>query len=451
MIRLLAAIATLLSLSGCVTTEYVYRDRYYDRYDGYAYDDDGYYERRVYRDGSAYSRSYAGRGDYYYSMDYGWSPSYYDYPAYYSLFWPMRSWYDPYWYPGYYYGVTFFPRHYGSFAFSYGWPHYSHWYYSPYRYSWADNYYDWRPWYGGGRHYNHYAPRFGSARNEAERLSRRADAGWDYGRAAAFRDDRNAYRRDRDERVSDAVRRTPYGTYGTTRDPMRDADYGTPSSPRRDIGQRGFGVPDGQVRRQDPGTRGFGVPAPTRETSGYTSRSGEADSMRELRRQSYEEGLALPGSGGASAGYQRYSRDSEAMRESRARRGYDAGEAPRGGWTQPQRSTPAREYSQREYAPARSEIPVARDYDGGGRYQAPAREYDGGGRFEAPARGYDNGARATPSFSAPSQPSYSAPEPSYRESPRFESSRDADFGRSESRSDGGSRGEVRRVGNNRDE
>ena len=443
MIRFLVAIATLLSLSGCVTTEYVYRDRYYDRYDAYSYDDG--HGGRVYVDDSYYSPSYAGRGDYYVGADYGWYPSYYDYPAYYSLFWPMRGWYDPYWYPGYYYGVTFFPRHYWNVGLSYGWPRYSHWYYSPYRYSWVDNYYDWRPWYGG-HHRSHYAPRFGSARNEAERLSRRAGEGWDYGRNSAFRD-RSTNRRDHDERMSESVRRTPYGTFGTTRSPSRDADYGSPGSPRQDIGQRGFGVPSGgEVRRQDPGTRGFGVPVDGRGESGYAGRGEPSESMRELRRRSYEEGLTLPGSAAApreSAGYQRYSRESEAMREARARRGYDAGEAPRGGWTRPQRAAPEREYTQRESAPA------ARGYEAAPRYQAPARGYD------APARGYEGGARAAPSFSAPPQQSYSAPAPSYRESPRFES-RGSDYGgrsesRSESRSEGGSRGEVRRVGNNRDD
>lgn len=460
MIRWIAALATLFSLTGCVTTEYVYRDRYYDRYEGYSYDDG--YGRRVYVDsGSHYSPSYAGRGDYYIGTDYGWSDyGWYDYPAYYSVFWPMRSWYDPYWYPGYYYGVTFFPRSYWNVGLSYGWPHYSSWYYSPYRYSFADNYYDWRPWYGGGyRGQSHYAPRFGSARNEAERLSRRADAGWDYGRGGAYRGDRTA---GRDERVSESVRRTPYGTYGTTRSSARDADYASPGSARRDIGQRGFGLPSDEARRQAPGTRGLGVPDGAagysdrggEDTGGYSRRS-EGEAMRELRRQSYEEGLALPGSTPSpresGSGYQRYTRQSEAMRQSRSRRGYGAddgtrGEATQGGWAQPQRGYWAEPRSS-GYAP-REEI-SAGGYGSVPRDRSDAREavssyesapeYDSTSRYESPPR-YE---------STPAQ-SYSAPS---RETPRWES-RGSDFGggRSESRGgESGSRGEVRRVGNNRDD
>jgi len=417
MIRWIAALGALLCLGGCVTTEYVYRDRVVHD-DRYAYDD-GYTERRVYRDGSWYSPSYSGYGDYYSSPSYGWS--YYDYPAYYSVFWPLhRAWWDPYHYPSYYYGVTYFPRNYLSIGFGYGprwssfgWPYYSSWYYSPYRYSWADNYYDWRPYYYRG-HQHRYAPRFGSARHEAERLSQRADAGWDYGRTVPHREDRG-YERSRDEGVSDAVRRTPYGTYGTTRSPSRDADYGRgPAARGEAIGQGGNG-------RLHPGTRGFGVPVDARE-GGDT----ESQSMRELRRESLEQGLALPGPR-ERAGYQRYSRDSEAMQQARSRRGYDAGEGtpldqPRGGWT-----TPRREYA------------------------APARSYEAAPIHEAPSRGYDAGPAPAPRFESAPAPSFREPAPSFEPSPRSES-RGADYGgRSGSRGDSGSRGEVRRVGSNRED
>ena len=148
MFRRLAVLSALLVLlTGCVTTrEVVYRDRYYDA-DGYVRSHD----REVYRDGSYYSPSLSGRGDYYYGRSYsGWNDSWYwDYPAYYSVFWPLyHRWHDPFFYPGYYYGITYYPRHYFTIGFHGGWG-YARWphYYSPYRYSWADNYYDWTPWH----------------------------------------------------------------------------------------------------------------------------------------------------------------------------------------------------------------------------------------------------------------------------------------------------------------
>lgn len=400
MIRRLAVLATLLLLSGCVTTEYVYRDRYYDGHvvDGHYVGEDRY------DSGSYYAPARAAHGDYYYASDY--YSSWYDYPAYASVFWPLhRSWHDPYWYPSYYYGVTFFPRNYLSFGLSYGWPHHGNWYYSPYRYSWVDNYYDWRPWYGGRNHHGrHYSPRYGSARNEAERLSRRADEGWGYGRGGARTAD------SRDPRMSDAVRRTPYGTYGTTRNAARDADYGGGgSSPRRDIGMRGFGVPvDG---------------------------GAQTDAQREVRRQAYEDGLALPGTRQAPSmegggGYSR-AEPSEAMRQARSRRGYDAG-----GQVPEQRgyARQSREYAQPEHG---YEVPTRG-------YEAPLGDFDGG-------RGHDAGARAAPTYAAPPQQAYSEPAPSYREEAPRQESRGSDYSGSESRSDSGSRGEVRRVGNNREE
>ncbi len=479
MIRWIVVFSTLL-LGGCVTTEYVYRDGYHR--DGYAdgrYVDEGAYERRVYVDGSYYSPSYADRGDYYYSPGYSSYPSYFDYPAYYSVFWPLhRSWYDPFYYPNYYYGVTFYPRNYLSIGFggSYGWPRYSSWYYSPYRYSWVDNYYDWRPWYGHSHHRDRYSPRFGSARNEAERLSRVSDRDY-YGRGGGYRGD--GYRNDRrDDRVSDAVRRTPYGTYGTTRDPSRDADYGSASSPRRDTGMRGFGVPtdagdvrrtgqyDTSTNRQLPRERGFGVPVEGRgdvrrdaqmEQGVPIGRSADYGAAREASRIG-NGGYAAPratnrgyDNGGGAERYQRApARDYS--RAERAPRGYDGGGYDGGGYAVPQQRQAPVERGYRE--PVYQE----RGYqDRGQRYErAPARDY------AAPGRGYDGGGggRAAPSYSAPA-PSYSAPAPSYSEpAPRYESresrSEPSYESRSESRSGGrgdggGSRGEVRRVGNNRED
>ena len=185
MSRFLLLIA-LAALGGCATTSSdYYRDgRYYgstEYHDGYY--DDGYVDRGYYRDGY-YDGGYGG-GDYYYG-DYSgggyYASDYLMWPEYYSIFWPINHWYaDPYYYPGYYYGVTYFPRDYwslsltwsNSYRYGWGYSYGSYWNYSPYRYSWADNYYDWYPWhqqhsYHRDRHQER--PRYGSARNEAERV-----------------------------------------------------------------------------------------------------------------------------------------------------------------------------------------------------------------------------------------------------------------------------------------
>ena len=180
MTRFLLLIA-LAALGGCATTSSdYYRDgRYYgdaSRYDDGRYYDDGYYGDRYYEGGY-------GGGDYYYGSShgsrYGYASDYLMWPEYYSLFWPINHWYaDPYYYPGYYYGVTYFPRDYWSLSLTwgnrhrYGYAYNGYWDYSPYRYSWADNYYDWYPWYRQHSHYHggyYDRPRYGSARNEAER------------------------------------------------------------------------------------------------------------------------------------------------------------------------------------------------------------------------------------------------------------------------------------------
>ncbi len=183
--RLIVLLAAIVMLSGCVVHE-TYREPYYadSRSSGgyYSAPAGGYYESDgYYGDSYSYQSGYTG-GDYYYGYDsgYGASSSWYvDYPFYYSLFWPLNYWYrDPYWYPGYHYGVTWFPRSYFSVSYGSYWPHrhYTYLAYSPYRYSWVDNYYDTRPWHGRSRpryDYDRYypLPRYGSAHNEAERLA----------------------------------------------------------------------------------------------------------------------------------------------------------------------------------------------------------------------------------------------------------------------------------------
>lgn len=126
-----------------------------------------------------------GSGDYYYADPYYDEryPSYVDvsygyWPAYYSVVWPVyHRYYDPWWSPGFYYGVTWFPRTYFGFGLAYhdAWPWYHH--YSPWRWSFWDGYYDceWRDrgWHHGRDWRDDRSPRyrFGSARNEAERLA----------------------------------------------------------------------------------------------------------------------------------------------------------------------------------------------------------------------------------------------------------------------------------------
>lgn len=170
--RVLAVLFTIL-LSGCLT------------YDSYGYRNDGYYEDRYYSGGrSHYDGYYSGYGsDYAYWNDY---PAYVYGSAYYSVLWPVyRGYYDPFYTPGFYYGVTWYPRTYFGLGHSwYSWPYYHA--YSPYRYSYSDGYYDhWdrrrgqvsdRVSRGQSASVSHpYS--YGSARNEAERLAYQSGVG----------------------------------------------------------------------------------------------------------------------------------------------------------------------------------------------------------------------------------------------------------------------------------
>ncbi|MCG6118804.1 MAG: hypothetical protein MEQ07_11540 [Aquimonas sp.] len=270
-IALLLPVALLLG--GCVTyPTYVYSD-------GYGSDS------RYVGSGSYYRPAYSEQGDYYYrptssghtsisySSSWWYAPDYTRHSAYYSIFWPIhRGFHDPYWYPGFYYGVTYFPRNYFSISLHQSfrphragyWGHprhnaFVHWY-SPYRHSWVDSYYHWdrHAWGHPGRdnrrghgRFDHayssslYRPRYGHARNQAERLawgeralapSVRGDGiatGLSTGRgSSAF--ERNSgraagYAGDRGyaDRVANA----------------READYRSRSSAREPLPTRGFGVP----------------------------------------------------------------------------------------------------------------------------------------------------------------------------------------------------------------
>lgn len=488
MIRWLAALSAALVLSGCVTERVVYRDRYVDgNYaDSRVYNDTGYYDDRYVGDGSYYSPSYSGRGDYYYGSSSYYSydsyPSlYWDYPAYYSVFWPMyRSWYDPYWYPSYYYGVTYYPRNYFSLSVhsGWGWPRYSSLYYSPYRYSWVDNYYDWTPWHGyHSRHRDRYqAPRYGSARNEAERLSRLSDRNFGgYGASGTAHGGRR-----------DTTRDTGFGRYGTARDGSRGADYGSQPAPRQLPNERGFGVTRGSddrgsagdvrrnaaygaqssANRQQPATRGFGVPVDSRQSPQREAGYGQASSRTLPPTRGFGVTPSREPATGATREASRYS-DSIELPRTRTNPGY----APRRAETPVAReysrpATPARGYEispapQRDYRSAPREAytpqPGARTYapqPEARSYSAPSRSYDRSAGYEAqrvePRAQPQFEARSAPSYAPRETPRYeSRPQPSYtpRETPRYESRPEP---RSESRSDS-SRDEVRRVGSNRDE
>ncbi len=284
MLRWIATFATIMLLTGCVyTQEVVYRE---------PYNSTPYYESDRYVEGdSYYSPAYTGSGDYYYSTGYNrayygssFGVSYFDYPFYYSVFWPISRWYyDPFVYPSYYYGVTWFPRSYMSLSLSYrgGWSGYGWLAYSPYRYSWVDNYYDWRPWYNRYPSYSHYypTPRYGDARVEASRLAdmrrpampRNSYPGRSYGQNQNLRNGAAApaYR---SNRAADYGRAGTTSRQGVMQDGVRRVNAGTP--------------------RSTPATGAFGNPTrttnrPAQPRSGSSTPSRPASSSRgELQRLS---------------------------------------------------------------------------------------------------------------------------------------------------------------------
>lgn len=255
MVRGLVVLGVML-LSGCVSTYEYYGS---GRYDSRRVD---YVEAPRYSDGSYYQPPRAGYGDYYYGISVHSHPAWYDYPYYYSVFWPLqRSFVDPYWYPGYYYGVTYFPRNYFSIGISYGRP-FGYLSYSPYRLSWVDSYYDWYPWYLRSSYYRHYTPRYGSARNEAERLARLSGA----------RD----YRSGQHDGLPLARYPSAYSRHGdpsARRDAVRGADYrsyGGGDGPQPAVSGFGTGVGhrgalDRDLRAPERGVRDAeGIPYPFR-------------------------------------------------------------------------------------------------------------------------------------------------------------------------------------------
>lgn len=138
MTRIIAALAALVLLSGCVTTG------------------DGYYsDRAVYADGSYYYPTYEDEGDYYYGEEpaYDYNYSYgFGWGYGYTPFWGLdryrcRSYYGcvPVW--GGYYPYYYAPGWDFSFGSSWGWSHWG-WYGS---YRWSNRH----PWYDNNYHYRH--------------------------------------------------------------------------------------------------------------------------------------------------------------------------------------------------------------------------------------------------------------------------------------------------------
>lgn len=319
-------VAATALLGGCVTypDSYYYQDRYAD---------------------DAYN------GDYYYSRDYdrGYYSGY-GYYGYSSVLWPAYyNYYDPWHRSGFYYGVTYFPRDWYGYSFGFHnydpWPYYHH--YSPYRHSWSDNNHG---WYGGAgwRHGNHDADsgaRFGSARNEAERLAHITGADRS---ARAYRNDRGGAGYGDDVSLGTTTRGAgvpmgrdamPRGAEPQRGNYSRDIDYG---SRGRDAGYEG---------RQYQSSRRPDSAAP----------QGDAGPRYQSLRQvgpAYKPGQQAPVSQGR---YENYSRDS------------DAG----GGFqAQPQRSIePPRPQYQ---APAPRDTGSFTRSDSGSRDAGPSRSDSGG-------------------------------------------------------------------------
>lgn len=199
-LRLIHAAVAAFALAGCATyNEYYYAGDRGPHADRYGYVDR--YERGGHYAGTRY------HGDYWYRSGpaYDLAPPLYESVYYWQVLRPVYAWtWDPWYAPGWYYGVTYFPSPRWTSHWYVGWYHRPSWhYYSPWRYSWADNWYDWYGWqrgYGWGPGYRHdrrarerhrwrdsyvddyrhtyrdrySTPRFGSAYNEATWL---ADAG----------------------------------------------------------------------------------------------------------------------------------------------------------------------------------------------------------------------------------------------------------------------------------
>jgi len=465
MLRWIATLATIVMLSGCFyTQEVVYRERY-DPASSYQ---DGYYDGGTYyRDGNSYyAPGYGSYGDYYSGTSYygggsrygvGFGVSYFDYPFYYSVFAPISRWYyDPFVYPGYYYGITWFPRSYLSLSYHRGWRSQGWLSYSPYRGAWVDSYYDWRPWYQRYPTYRNYypTPRYGDARVEASRLA-------DLRRPALPRTGQSGYYRDgsygqsprvgsgaatpayRGNRAADYGRAGRPQHQGSMQNEVRRVNAGTPRvAPRTGI----YGNP----AQAEPGASRPGLPrgaTPRLETTTPSDAS-------EVRRLSGQRNLPMrePNNSSTNVERERAEQRGYAIPESRQvprpgvnreavpSRRLDAADVPRRATTS-SIPVPSREANPYRAAP-RTDVPARANVE---RYQSVPRSepsapvnrgYSTGSRIQTPARG------SVPR-SNPAPVRESAPTRSYPVSPASESSSD-DRSTSSSRDS-----EVRRVGSNR--
>jgi len=430
MTRLLFALACLLLLGACATTPYrYYDDRYYA--EGEVVVDDGY---AGYRSVYPVGRHAGGYYDY---------PLWVDYPAYHSVFWSFNRWYvDPLWHPHFYYGVTWFPRNYYSVGFRhwhgghrYWRPGYGYLAYSPYRGAWIDHYYDWYPWYWRNPvvFQRYYGPRYGSTRNEAERMGRYS---------AQYRGQGLPAGRGGSDRWDSAARNP--SAVQARRDALRGADYSSAGGRGRvDPGVSGFRSETPATRRAYEPVRGGAAPAPSRDASslrgeqrlhsdsaaapryGAPSSRGvpvgprldepnRGRAMPDESRYSVtprrEEGIPVP---------QRQSAPPRVVRDvAPVERGYTRSEVSTG-YRAPVRQAPA-------YDPPSTAAPPTQ------RYSPPVREAPA--RYAAPP----SEPRYQPQRSAPAphrEPSYAAPPPPARESaPQRETrSRAPDTRRAESR------------------
>ncbi len=450
MMRWITLLTAAIVLSGCVTTrEVVYREPY--AADGYYAQDPAYYRQGD----SYYAPAYSGHGDYYFGASYGggYGASYFDYPVYYSVFWPINRWYyDPFAYPGYYYGVTWFPRSYFSLSMSYGGGWRSHGWlsYSPYRYSWVDSYYDWRPWYDRYPSYRrHYpTPRYGDARVEASRLAdlrRPAPRTQYYSGGNRIQNAGGAVPSYRGNRAADY--------YGSPRDGVRRVGAG---APRATPETGAFGNP---TRGAPGGSRIQGTPRS--QIPGAST--GTGSSRNEVGRFSGQRNTPLPrGTTGAPSISERQAQD---------RRGYDLpGTRPAPRARTPDTGIPIRGMQPtpqvRELAPTTAPAPVR-----GGIQSRPAIRETPPVRTVAPVletapvrqvlpvRGTTPQVRPVPSYTpapvapAPvvrSAPVRSAPAPSHAAPAAVPVPRPAPVeSRSEGSSQRGDSSETRRVGSGR--
>lgn len=425
--RFLAILLTL-ALSGCLT------------YDSYGYRDDGYYEDRYATEGTYHGR------DRRYSVGYSYGayPDYVLWSDYYSILWPVyRGYYDPFYTPGFYYGVTWYPHSYFGLGHSwYSWPYYHA--YAPYRYSYWDGYYDrWdrrRHQYSGGGHGPYL---FGSARNEAERLAAMSGGGRQYGRSS-----------------QPGVQFDPYAAQRTSplaRDAMRRyPDRG--AAPGRFTGDPGRGALPGRMQmrerqvmpREDFGPRGAPVQrSMPRESSPARSPRYEREAMRTSpsRGAGWVSDVPRESGGGRADGRVLRSRPSPYYRDvagtpvpiNRAVPDRSAPGSVQGAGTRivdlrAQRQTPDYRSMQRGYPDRGDRMPRSAPIE---RREVYAREaYAPQPRASEP--------RAAPRFEA-AQPRYEAAQPRYEAPQRFQVEREVSRPERSEPSGGSSRDELRRT------